>query len=61
MIVKVLKDKSGELPRITYFKRVAETWMAANIFSTEDAIKYVTTNGNLIGKADEYTGGFNEI
>ena len=43
MIMKVLKDKSGELPSVKYFKKVAESWIMDNIFSTSDAIVYVTT------------------
>jgi len=43
MIAKVLKDKSGELPSVKYFKKVSESWIIDNIFSTADAIKYVTT------------------
>ena len=43
MILKILKDKSGELPALTYFKRVSESWIKDNVFTTIDAIKYVTT------------------
>lgn len=43
MIIKVLRDKSGELPKYKYFERVAESWIKDNVFSTLDAIKYVTT------------------
>ena len=43
MILKVVKDKSGELPKLNYFKKVSESWIKDNIFSTKDAIKYVTT------------------
>lgn len=43
MIMKVIKDKSGELPNLVYFKRVSESWIKDNVFSTADAIKYVTT------------------
>lgn len=42
MIVKVLKEKSGELPTLAYFKKMSETWIEHNIFSTSDAIKYAT-------------------
>ncbi|MBE6137377.1 MAG: hypothetical protein E7176_03175 [Erysipelotrichaceae bacterium] len=43
MIMKVLKDKSGELPNLNYFKKASESWIKANVFTTADAIKYVTT------------------
>ena len=43
MILKVLKDKSGELPNANYFKKVSESWIRDNVFSTRDAIKYITT------------------
>ncbi len=43
MIVKVLKEKSGELPSLAYFKKISETWISKNIFSTSDAIKFGTT------------------
>ena len=43
MIIKVLKDKGGELPNLNYFKRVSESWIKDNVFSTGDAIRYVTT------------------
>lgn len=43
MILKILKDKSGELPALSYFKKVSESWIKDNVFTTLDAIKYVTT------------------
>lgn len=43
MIVKVLKEKSGELPSLAYFKKMSETWISSSIFTTSDAIKYSTT------------------
>ena len=43
MICKVLRDKGGELPGVKYFEKVAESWMADNVLTTKDAIKYVTT------------------
>ncbi len=63
MIIKVLKDKSGELPRIAYFKKVAGTWMSANVFSTEDAIKYATTLQSADGVSvdGDDNGGFQEL
>lgn len=53
MIVKVLKEKSGELPNLAYFKKMSETWISNNIFTTSDAIKYSTT---FEGKADLQSG-----
>ena len=41
MVLKVLKDK-GELPTLNYFKKMAFSWSENNIFTTEDAIKFVT-------------------
>lgn len=43
MILKVLKDKSGELPTLTYFKKVSQSWIKDNVFTTIDAIRYVTS------------------
>ncbi len=43
MILKVLTEKGGELPNLKYFKKMSETWISDNIFSTEDAIKYSVT------------------
>ena len=42
MIVKVIKDKSGEMPALKYFMLVAQDWIKKSIFTTADAIKYVT-------------------
>lgn len=42
MIIKVLKEKSGELPSLSYFKKVSETWIKNNVFTTADAIKFST-------------------
>ncbi len=41
MVLKVIRDK-GELPTLNYFKKMAGSWSENNIFTTEDAIKYVT-------------------
>ena len=43
MILKVLKDKCGELPTLTYFKKVSQSWIKDNLFTTIDAIRYVTS------------------
>lgn len=43
MIMKIIKDKGGELPNLNYFKKASESWIKSNVFSTQDAIKYVTT------------------
>ncbi|MDE7264571.1 MAG: DnaD domain protein [Anaeroplasmataceae bacterium] len=67
MIIKVLKEKSGELPTLAYFKKVSETWVSHNIFTTSDAIKYSTTfeeNESSASKKrnDKYkTGGFDTL
>ena len=66
MIMKIIKEKSGELPTFNYFKKVSESWIKDNVFSTIDAIKYITT---LVEKTDEGVqrnknndnGGFNEL
>lgn len=42
MIIKVLNDKK-ELPLLAYFKKMSETWVSHNVFTTSDAIKYSTT------------------
>lgn len=67
MIVKVLKEKSGELPTLAYFKKMSETWIERSIFSTSDAIKFATKFED--GKKDTYkdnkkqykTGGFDTL
>lgn len=41
MVLKILKDKN-ELPTLNYFKKMASSWSENNIFTTEDAIKFVT-------------------
>lgn len=64
MILKVLKDKSGELPRVNYFKRVSESWIKDNVFSTIDAIRYTTTlkDGSDSNNDDtDDNGGFREL
>lgn len=67
MIIKVLKEK-GELPAVAYFKKMSETWISHNIFTTSDAIKYSTSfEGNDASnisnkKKDKYkTGGFDTL
>lgn len=42
MIIRVVKEKGGELPTLGYFKRVSESWIRDSVFSTSDAIKYAT-------------------
>ena len=42
MIIRVLKEKSGELPTLAYFMKVSESWIKDNVFTTVDAIKYST-------------------
>ena len=67
MIIKVIKEKSGDLPGLTYFKRMSETWISNNVFTTTDAIRYSTTFEG--GKTQESntpqtkytTGGFETL
>lgn len=67
MIIKVLKEKSGDLPTLSYFKKMSETWISNNIFTTTDAIRYSTTFEG--GKAESTstpqtkytTGGFESL
>ncbi|MDE6584795.1 MAG: hypothetical protein K2K15_05275 [Anaeroplasmataceae bacterium] len=68
MIIKVLREKSGELPTLAYFKKMSETWISHNIFTTSDAIKYSTSfedgrlNSNPKTKNTKYkTGGFDTL
>lgn len=42
MIVKVVKQNSGEMPAFGYFKKVSQSFIKDGIFTTDDAIKYVT-------------------
>ncbi len=64
MVLKVIKDK-GELPTTNYFKKMAGSWSENNIFTTEDAIKFVTDA--KLDKKDNDTnpnsnnGGFEEL
>lgn len=67
MIIKVLKEKSGELPTLSYFKKMSETWISNNVFTTSDAIKYTTSfenskdiNNNNPAKKYQ-TGGFDAL
>ncbi len=66
MIIKVIKDKGGELPKLNYFKKVSESWIKDNIFTTIDAIKYITTakieykDDSSSNKKDD-NGGFEEL
>ena len=43
MIFKTVRDKGGDLPNVTYFKRTADTWISDSVLSTKDAVKYITT------------------
>ncbi|MDE7105747.1 MAG: DnaD domain protein, partial [Anaeroplasmataceae bacterium] len=67
MIIKILKEKSGELPTLAYFKKVSETWISHNIFTTSDAIKYSTTFESSDAKKPKTTqtkykaGGFESL
>ena len=67
MIIKVLKEKSGELPSLAYFKKVSESWIKDSVFTTIDAMKYVTKfeDKNKVESKevdDKYkTGGFESL
>ncbi len=64
MIMKVVKEKGGELPNLKYFQRVSESWIKDNIFSTADAIKYVTgfkDDGDKANKPYDKYGGFDVL
>lgn len=65
MILKVLKDKGGDLPTLNYFKKVAESWVKDNVFSTHDAITYVTTlkknDNDYVTTTIDDNGGFEEL
>ena len=43
IVMKVLKDKNGEMPSVKYFKEVALTWLADNVNTTAEAIEYGTS------------------
>ena len=62
MIIKVLRDKGGDLPQVTYFKKVADSWISDSVLSTKDAVKYLTTikERKSYNKKDEgFTSGNN--
>ncbi|MBQ9124894.1 MAG: DnaD domain protein [Acholeplasmatales bacterium] len=66
MIMKVIKEKSGELPAFNYFKKVSESWIKDNVFSTIDAIKYITTlvesdKKEATNAKNNDNGGFKEL
>jgi replication initiation and membrane attachment protein len=64
MIIKVLKSKGGVLPKVNYFKSVAETWIGDNILSTQDAIEYTTTmksDRDSDKKDKDDNGGFRKL
>lgn len=63
MILKVIRDKGGELPTLNYFKKMSQSWITDNIFSTQDAIKYVTTlnEKNIPQKKASTIKGWDEI
>ena len=67
MIIKVLKEKSGELPPLAYFKKMSETWISDNVFTTSDAIRYTTSFeagkpiDNTKPKTKYTTGGFETL
>ena len=62
MIIKVLRDKGGDLPQVTYFKKVADSWISDSVLSTKDAVKYLTTikeRKSYNKKDDDFTSGNN--
>ncbi len=62
MVLKIIKDK-GELPTLNYFKKMALSWSENNIYTTEDAIKFVT-NAKLEQEVNDESnnfGGFNVL
>ena len=61
MIIKTLRDKGGDLPAVTYFKKVADSWISDSVLSTKDAVKYLTTvkEKNYKKKDDDFTSGNN--
>lgn len=64
MIMKIIKEKGGELPSLKYFQRVSESWIKDNIFTTDAAIKYVTEyKGKEENNKTEYDkyGGFDVL
>ncbi len=67
MIIKVLREKGGDLPNVNYFKKVAENWVRDNIYSTKDAIKYITTSKDIKDKPlkpvkkEDNNGGITEL
>ena len=67
MIIKVIKEKSGELPSLSYFRKMSETWISNNIFTTSDAIRYSTTfegakvSNTKIVESKYKSGGFESL
>ena len=63
MIMKIVKEKAGELPSLKYFQKVSESWIKDNIFSTDVAIKYVTEYKGKDDTKKEYDkyGGFDVL
>lgn len=62
MIIKTLRDKGGDLPNVTYFKKMADSWISDSVLSTKDAVKYLTTvkEKTVYKKKDEnFTSGNN--
>ena len=62
-----IKEKSGDLPSLAYFKKMSETWISNNVFTTVDAIRYTTTfeggksSENEAPKTKYTTGGFETL
>lgn len=55
MIMHVLKEKSGELPSVQYFKKVADSWVLKGIITTKDAIEYTTNKKSGVKSTKGYS------
>ena len=51
-IIDVMSRLDGEIPNITYFEKILNTWIRKNIVSTADALKYIENNTNNNPKAN---------
>ncbi|MBQ9520311.1 MAG: DnaD domain protein [Acholeplasmatales bacterium] len=61
MVYRAVK-MNGEMPKFMYFKKMAITWIKDNIFTTSDAIRYITEARFKVKDADEKeNGGFEEL
>ena len=63
MILKAVK-LLGEMPKFMYIKKMSNTWIEDNIFTTIDAVKYITEAKGykpLSKDDDNDNGGFREL